>query len=595
MGVGSATQQEQEPVWEVIQDMASKVNNCSIKRFVSNQLATWTLAAENFMALKKVCVKEVELNGLTVRLQFNPARIVSSAAKLGKEDILKRRCFLCGKNRPKEQRWIDFVTATGHEYHILVNPYPIFPEHLVIALADHSDQAISGRFEDMLALSEALHGRTIFYNGPKSGASAPDHHHFQAALNGLMPLQNDVESCPRQGVLLAEYNDANLYHYNKFSPGIFVINSKSAASASSLFYRLLDCADTPDGDVEPRINLYSWWTGEEFRVIVYFRRCHRSHHYFSLGEDHLTMSPGCADMAGVFIVPVKEEYDRITAELLGEMISEVTIPKEEQARIIERLTRTQPALSVGIMSAEEIRFEIFADGKGVRPARLENGKIRYEGGLHDELYFGAEKSFSLFAPVSFALHGVTIGVDFHWERQQLQQFAGDLKIVVDGDRLTAVNVIGVEDYLLSVISSEMRADAPEEFLKAHAVISRSWIMARMRADSAADPVSLNEGGSNADNEYIKWYDHDDHRLFDVCADDHCQRYQGLTLAAGEMVRRVIDLTWGQVLVHDGKLCDARFSKCCGGRTEEFSVCWQDKDYSYLQSLPHTPDQDPDGE
>ena len=363
MGVGSATQQEQEPVWEVIQDMASKVNNCSIKRFVSNQLATWTLAAENFMALKKVCVKEVELNGLTVRLQFNPARIVSSAAKLGKEDILKRRCFLCGKNRPKEQRWIDFVTATGHEYHILVNPYPIFPEHLVIALADHSDQAISGRFEDMLALSEALHGRTIFYNGPKSGASAPDHHHFQAALNGLMPLQNDVESCPRQGVLLAEYNDANLYHYNKFSPGIFVINSKSAASASSLFYRLLDCADTPDGDVEPRINLYSWWTGEEFRVIVYFRRCHRSHHYFSLGEDHLTMSPGCADMAGVFIVPVKEEYDRITAELLGEMISEVTIPKEEQARIIERLTRTQPALSVGIMSAEEIRFEIFADGK----------------------------------------------------------------------------------------------------------------------------------------------------------------------------------------------------------------------------------------
>ena len=388
-----------------------------------------------------------------------------------------------------------------------------------------------------------------------------------------------------------------------------MISSKSKECATFLFGLLLDCAEIPEGDTEPRINLYSWCEKGEYRTVIFFRKCHRSHHYFSDGPDHLTMSPGCADMAGVFIVPVKEEYDKLTPGLLSEMISEITVPVQEQQLVIDRLTRTQPSLEVGIMEAEEIEFELLKDGKGVRKAALKGGKIEFEGVLHDELYFKAAPSGSMFAQPAFDLHGVTIGVKFHWERQETQCFAGDLKIIVDGNRLRAINIIGVEDYLLSVISSEMSATASEEFLKAHAVISRSWVMARMAHEARQmAPKDIDnlpklltwlygsmDVAVRTGDEYIKWYDHDDHKLFDVCADDHCQRYQGLTRATGELVRKVIDRTWGQVLMYGEELCDTRFSKCCGGMMERFSTCWQDKDHPYLQPLPDTPDHDPEVE
>lgn len=593
------------------------MKDTSIKEFVSDQLSAWPLASDNFKALENVLVREMEVSGLTVRLQYNPARMISSAAKLNKEDIARRRCFLCEQNRPAEQKWMKFYSESGNEYHILLNPYPIFPEHLVIALSRHADQGIYGRYADMLELAAAHPDMTVFYNGPYCGASAPDHHHFQGVPRGLMPLEVSVDSALStplnngKGILneVATYEDSTLYHYNNFSTGIFVISSRSKESALVLFDRLLDCAEIPEGDTEPRINLYSWCEEGEYRTVIFFRKCHRSHHYFSEGPDHLTMSPGCADMAGVFIVPVKEEYDRLTPELLAEMISEVTIPAQEQQLVIDRLTRTQPSLEVGIMAAEEIEFDIFKDGRGMRKAVLKDGKIECDGKFHDELYYEAEPSGTMFARPAFALADVTIGVKFHWERQETQQFAGDLKIIVDGNRLRAINIIGVEDYLLSVISSEMSATASEEFLKAHAVISRSWVMARMipharkMAPAEIDnlPKLLTWLYSSMDvavrtgDEYMKWYDHDDHRLFDVCADDHCQRYQGLTRATGGTVRKVIDRTWGQVLMYGDELCDARFSKCCGGIMERFSTCWQDRDYPYLQPLPDTPDHDPEGE
>ena len=328
------------------------------------------------------------------------------------------------------------------------------------------------------------------------------------------------------------------------------------------------------------------------------------------------MSPGCADMGGVFIVPVEEEFKRITPELLQEMISEVSISKDEEAGMIWRLTRTQPLLQVGVMSAREIGFEVLSDGAGTRKAVLKEGKIEYDGALYDELYFEAPVPSTRFAEPSFILHGVTIGVNFHWERKEDQKFAGALKIIVEKDRLTAVNVIGVEDYLLSVISSEMSASASEEFLKAHAVISRSWVMAQIasahkehRADVPKDIYGVpslvshldsllcaeKDAAASVEHEYVKWYDHDDHSRFDVCADDHCQRYQGLTRATGDTVRKVIDSTWGQTLYYGNELCDARFSKCCGGVMERFSTCWEDKDMPYLQAVPDTPDHDPDGD
>ena len=584
-----------------------------IHKFVGDQLSRWPLACDNFRALKNVRVREIEVGGLTVKLQFNPARIVSSAAKLSKEEIAKRRCFLCRENRPDVQNFIKFEGRKGKKYHILVNPYPIFPDHLVIAMNKHVDQSIWNRYVDMLDLARKYNDFTFFYNGPKSGASAPDHHHFQGAPQGLMPLENDVDALiASQGDALkyvSSVQDADIYHYDKFTNGVFVLRAKTSKSAAKMFYRLLDCAEIQEGENEPQINLFTYYRDGEFRSIIVFRRSHRSHHYFSDGPDHLTMSPGCADMAGVFIVPVEAEYDKITPELLSEMLHEVSVPKEEQDRIIWRLTRTQPKLEVGIMSASEIVFEILSDGAGLRTASLREGKIEYGGALYDELLFDAETLSTMFAQPSFILHDVTIGVGFHWERKENQKFAGALKIIVDKGKLTAVNIVGVEDYLLSVISSEMSASASEEFLKAHAVISRSWVMAQIASARQRKEGAVPEGVCNVPtmmtdldrrfnaivevseesiHEYVKWYDHEDHHSFDVCADDHCQRYQGLTRATGSTVRKAIDSTWGQVLMYDGELCDARFSKCCGGRMEIFSTCWEDKDHAYLQPLPDTP-------
>lgn len=595
-------------------------NKKTIHKFVGDQLSRWPLACDNFRALKNVRVREVEVGGLTVKLQFNPARMISSAAKLNDEDIAKRRCFLCRENRPGEQIMLKFDGRKNKRYHILVNPYPIFPDHLVVAMNRHVEQSIWKRYVDMLDMARKYSGYTFFYNGPRSGASAPDHHHFQAAPNGLIPLVNDVDALlknlpedPGEGMenlsYLTSIQDAHLYHYQKFTTGVFVLRAETAKSAAKLFYRLLDCADIPQGEKEPLFNLFSYWTGREFRSIIVFRSRHRSHHYFSDGPDHLTMSPGCADMGGVFIVPVEEEYDKITAELLSEMVREVSVTEVEQDTIIRRLTRTQPHLNVGIMSAKEIEFEVISDGAGPRKAVFKEGKIEYDGALYDELYFEEQNPSTMFAEPSFVLHGVTIGVGFHWERKEDQKFAGALKIIVENGSLTAVNVVGVEDYLLSVISSEMSATSSEEFLKAHAVISRSWVMAQLsdahgerrleipayvkdiqslvsHLDSIRNQDVMTE--TEGETEYVKWYDHEDHRNFDVCADDHCQRYQGLTRATGMSVRKAIDSTWGQVLTYDDRLCDARFSKCCGGLMESFSTCWEEKDMPYLQSLPDTP-------
>ena len=592
----------------------------SIHKFVGDQLSRWPLACGNFRELKNVRLKDMDAGGLTVKLQFNPARMISSAAKLTKADIAKRKCFLCRENRPPEQIMLKFEGRKGKKYHILVNPYPIFPDHLVVAASGHVDQSILHRYVDMLDLARKYDSYTFFYNGPHSGASAPDHHHFQAAPDGLIPLVNDVDRyldacCAAQTAVLepvTSAHDAKLFHYRKFTTGVFVITSQTVKSAAKLFYRLLDCADICEGETEPRFNLFSYWTAGEFRSVVVFRSRHRSHHYFSEGPDHLTMSPGCADMGGVFIVPVEAEFEKMTPQLLNEMIAEVSITTEAQEKILWRLTRMQPDLQVGIMSASEIEFEVYSDGAGVRKASLREGKIEYDGALYDELYFEAQTPSSMFAEPSFMLKNVTIGVNFHWERQEDQKFAGALKIIVEKDKLTAVNVVGVEDYLLSVISSEMSASASEEFLKAHAVISRSWVMAQIASSGthrkASVPKDVNnlpslvshldmsccrdEEEQGVDMEYVKWYDHEDHTRFDVCADDHCQRYQGLTRATGKTVRKVIDSTWGQVLRYDGKLCDARFSKCCGGVMEVFGSCWADTYVPYLQALPDTPDHDP---
>ena len=247
--------------------------------------------------------------------------------------------------------------------------------------------------------------------------------------------------------------------------------------------------------------------------------------------------------------------------------------------------KKQPAVSVGIMGDKRIEFTLCTDYKcsngsivsGNAVVELVDGEILYNGKKYESLLFEA-----CVPEGSFWLRGVTIGVNFHWERKEDQRFGNNLKFIVEGDRITAINLIGVEDYLTSVISSEMSATASEELLKAHAVISRSWLLAQMAKNKEiTTSKSTYSAFTENEQERIKWYDREDHINFDVCADDQCQRYQGMTRQSTTKVREAIEATWGELLKYDGKISDARFSKSCGGAFEEFQNCWENVRYPYL--------------
>ena len=251
-----------------------------------------------------------------------------------------------------------------------------------------------------------------------------------------------------------------------------------------------------------------------------------------------------------------------------------------------------PRVRVGIMSEPAIDFVLNNEYKlgeetytGVQSVRCVEGKVEWNGVKYDDLHFVPVNEES----DSFTLRDVTIGVSFHWRRKENQTFRGALHIIVEDDKLTAVNILTVEEYLLSVISSEMSATASLELLKAHAVISRSWLLAQINPENTVaascscddHPRYRELAACNTAGELVKWWDHDDHKNFDVCADDHCQRYQGITRASTETVRDAIKATWGQVLMQGGLLCDARFSKSCGGVYEEFENCWEPRHHDYL--------------
>jgi SpoIID/LytB domain protein len=266
----------------------------------------------------------------------------------------------------------------------------------------------------------------------------------------------------------------------------------------------------------------------------------------------------------------------------------------------------EPTISVGVLSAQKIAVVFHSSYVSERAAFagqqefvLRDGKIYFAGKSYNELLFSPQQ-----LDASFDLLDVVIGIGFHWEREETQRFNGQLKIIVEGDKLTAVNVLPVEDYLLSVISSEMSATSSLELLKAHAVTSRSWLLAQLEAKkkTTSPPTPLQGRGEEnhihefitpptegAGESLIRWYDKDDHVNFDVCADDHCQRYQGITRASAEAVKEAIDATRGQVLKYEEKICDARFSKCCGGIAELFENCWEPRHHAYLLPVEDKPE------
>ena len=642
-----------------------------VEAFFQKELQEWSEAAERYKALEEVKTKvlsneerrtkseESELpsaSGSSINsslftlhssllAQFNPARIVSTGASIDKKSISERPCFLCDNNRPKEQHKL----MTEKHYQILVNPYPILPQHFTIPMRRHKPQSIYSSFGTLRRMAWNMPKHIIFYNGPLCGASCPDHMHLQAGSRGIVPLERDWtmyekglrKLYPLTGEQMASMEEAGnvgnrpgLYILEDYACPVFVIRSLPAESNSLLCQRVYKALPIVGDETEPRLNIVCWRQEgtssrpDEIVTLIFPRSKHRPDCYYAKGKNQMMVSPGALDMCGLFITPRQQDFKALTAERAAAILREVTLSEEELKPIIKNLSPTLSkeegeesqsvtpplegkveavsSVSVGIMKETAIHFCMNAPYQakgnevvGEQFAEYTEGGIRWNNNLYQELTFRPSlsqgegvASAALTSPfggtgeaASFTLHDVTIGQRFHWERKESQTFSGILKLVVDEDKIVAINILPVEDYLTSVISSEMKSSCSLEFLKASAVISRSWLYAQMqRRQEHAERTDPFFSFVKGDGESIRWYDREDHTIFDVCADDHCQRYQGITKASNPRVAEAVNATRGQVLMYDGKICDTRFGKCCGGRTNEFQYCWENIEVPYLRSV-----------
>ena len=581
---------------QMLQGKADIMEDSSISRFFNRQLEKWDDARHRFRDLKHVETKKLSEE---VRLQFNPARIVSTGAKIDKKTLGERPCFLCDKNRPKEQ----MSQQIDERFHLLVNPFPILPVHFTIPARKHQPQAIYKNYGEMHRFLSLHSELMVFYNGPKCGASAPDHLHFQAGTSGILPLQANWQRLSRNLTDIISLNEEEkIAVVRDFIVPAFVIISKSEESDETLFHRLYKSMPMRGDETEPMMNIIAWRKEDEYISVVIPREKHRPEAYFAEGDAQVMVSPGALDMSGLIITPREEDFHKLTEESATTILQECGISTEKMNGIVTKLktsketeTETatlynngkQPNVTVGIVSGQKIHFSLnkpyLAKGEtvmGEQVVEFSEGGVLWNGNQYSKLTFHPQS-----ADASFSLSDVTIGVNFHWERKETQTFLGTLRFVVEADKICAINELPVEKYLESVISSEMSATSSLELLKAHAVISRSWLLAQMkkRREVAAS-------GNNffsfvkKDDMLIRWYDREDHTIFDVCADDHCQRYQGITKETSPHVAEAIRQTLGQVLLDGEDICDARFSKCCGGETEEFQYCWEDTPKSYLTAV-----------
>lgn len=583
----------------MLQGKVDIMEDSSISRFFNRQLEVWTDARHRFRDLKHVETRQFSDQ---LKLQWNPARIVSTGAKIDKKTLGERPCFLCDKNRPKDQ----MSKQIDEKFHLLVNPFPILPVHFTIPARKHQPQLIYKNYGEMHRFISLHSDLMVFYNGPKCGASAPDHLHFQAGTNGILPLQTNWQRLSRNLTDIISLNDEEkISVVRDFIVPAFVIISKSAESDEALFRRLYKAMPQRGDETEPMMNIISWRKGEEFISVVIPREKHRPEAYFAEGDAQFVVSPGALDMSGLIITPREEDFRKLTEEKALSLLQECGVSEEKMNAIIAKLKASkdaedaaeasstlynkgkQPDVTVGIVSAQKIHFSLnkpyLAKGEkvlGEQVVEFSEGGVLWNGNQYSQLTFHPQS-----ADASFSLSGVTIGVNFHWERKETQTFLGTLRFVVESDKIVAINELPVEKYLESVISSEMSATSSLELLKAHAVISRSWLLAQMKKRR-----EVAESGNNffsftkKEDMLIRWYDREDHTLFDVCADDHCQRYQGITKETSPHVAEAIRQTKGQILMDGEEICDARFSKCCGGITEEFQYCWEDTPKTYLTAV-----------
>ncbi len=585
---------------QLVTDQQNHLPDDSLTMFFNRQLESWDLASRNFRDLQNVLTRNLSDDEISISLQFNPARIVSTGAAMDKSTLSKRPCFLCKDNRPKEQ----LVKHLDDNFDLLVNPFPILPQHFTIPAHNHIPQSIIDYYPYMQMILAHYPDIMIFYNGPESGASAPDHLHFQAGTSGVLPLQKSWNKLQRDLSPIYSLNeDEEISIINSWFCPALLIRCHSVEGGTELFHRVYDALPKNADSPEPMLNIVSWMDNGQQLSVIFPRGKHRPDCYYADNENNrFIVSPGALDMAGLIITPRKGDFEHLTEKVAIDILREVSLSDNEMQRVVAAIKVSdypvsdienysfnthEPYVHVGIVCGELIEFSLNGDYEakgevinGKQMVSFSEGGILWNGNLYRELTFIPSGN-----EVSFSLNNVTIGASFHWERQETQTFKGILRIVVEADKICAINILSVEDYLVSVISSEMNATSSLEFLKAHAVISRSWLLAQIeRRKRQENRESGFFSFSKNDDELIRWYDRDDHTIFDVCADDHCQRYQGITKATNLHVEQAVRETCGQLLMFDDEICDARFSKCCGGVSEEFQFCWEDSPKPYLSAV-----------
>ena len=516
------------------------------------QMAVWPECREHYEQLSKAGRRTLVLDGREYLLAYNPGRSKSAKALIvngkpitmsAEQNAGSRPCFLCEHALPEQQLKVVVDTLPmHHQYLVAVNPFPIVDHHFTIICKEHVPQDFKGRMWDMAFFADIFPDYLIFFNGACSGASAPDHMHFQAVPKSAVPLLSWSED----------------------------IRTQMGVTQS-----------IPHVEESDHKNIVTWTEGSVAYWLVIDRKAHRPSQYFLDDNDpaKVICSPASLEFCGLIPLCREEDFNKLTPEILRDMMTQCY--------------RLEPMLHVGVMEGKEIRFS--ADervhamhylGENRMKDVLDYSSNRAEIQEMQEYWTHAEP---------FTLEGVTIGKQFHWQQREDQVFRGSLHIIAREGQLHAINLVPVEQYLASVISSEMAATNNLELLKAHAIISRSWVLRQIdpsKQNRKSETISSlskrgawNEAVGKEGKVFIKYWDHTDHHLYDVCADDHCQRYQGITRQVSPLVEEAIQATRGIVLTDvDGKICDARFSKCCGGKTELFSTCWQDTDFDYLRSV-----------
>lgn len=309
-------------------DLISNTNKTAVQilgEFTESQIQEWPLAAANFKGLEKVEERSFPFDGFEIRAQFNPERMRSSVAEVDKQSIAARRCFLCNENRPPEQDAIAF----GNDFLILVNPFPIFKNHFTISCNRHVDQRFIPNVKTLLELAAAMEGFTVFYNGPECGASAPDHLHFQAGENSFMPISDDFNRLKQSGRILFSGEETNVWAFDNYLRKIISVETSSmeaALKAVALYYKHFE-AMQPE-KMEPMMNALCSFSNGKWTIHLFPRKAHRPTHFYEEGEKQILISPGSVDFGGVFILPRREDFDKISRENIVDILAQVCVDQD---------------------------------------------------------------------------------------------------------------------------------------------------------------------------------------------------------------------------------------------------------------------------